>query len=258
MVHVVNTYTSSNQRENDRMSRARKTWNQIPLLMIRDDELARNSKTEFGDKKGMPFVRDLVELGFDTGAETVILTNADSCLVRDIKEYILGDTPATSRRVNLMKIPRIHYSRASLGHDGFHGIDLIVIPKWWWKEAKYPDLLMGYEGWDWVFRFMINNPIEPPIVYHEYHYEAYWVSCNDRGTLWNKYLCRKWAAASGRWDEISRFWDRLAGYPESFDSHETKYPQNHHPDREGQRSSDSGFGNAGGVLPVHRNPLNGI
>jgi hypothetical protein len=111
-----------------------------------------------------------------------------------------------SFRTDFKRVRRANKTLADLPRGmGYIGSDLFAFRPEWWLEvrAEFPDLLLGYEGWDFVMRKMMErsrfDPAEfPSFIYHEEH-AAYWKEHIDDapGQQHNRALAERWAAESG-------------------------------------------------------------
>lgn len=219
MLHVVNTYYHKDPKERARLDRAASTW-PSNTLKIPTEELDRNSKSELGDVRELPFIRDIINKAF-LYTDVVVLTNADSCLVVDWQDCIRvannrqPNTCFWSNRRNFSRFPKRRLTSGEIVHRGdpFEGIDLVVIPRVWWDKADYPDLVLGCEGWDFVFKFSRETAKLRDLVYHEYHYPPFWMANREcPGELHNKQLCHDWAKRQPDSAVIFRDWTSLETY----------------------------------------------
>jgi hypothetical protein len=223
IVHTACLYNSKNAMDNRRMARAAATW-RLPGLVdacCRDSDLVR-SGLDVGDSKRMPFLRDVVDWGF-RGQEvnTVVLTNADSMLVSDAMEYIqpavAGCGYAGRRDVYKEFSVQLSLHESMKRCDPFIGHDLFVISRSWWQDNKsgVPDLLMGYEGWDWCLKYVMGVQFKlPDLVYHTHHQYPHWYRnrLQAPGNLYNRSECKKWAITRPNYAVMCAEWRPLAEY----------------------------------------------
>ncbi len=226
LVHVTNRYDSKNQNERERNERARRTWyslygssaGMIKGLEVRD--LDRDA-TSIGEIKPVPFIKDLIEEGFKEG-DCVMFTNSDSCLCKETGAYVFQWLTVRgacfSSRRDMLKDQRVWLSQSQIMDRGekFVGVDLVAMTREWWEgnKAGYPDLLLSFEGWDWVFKFMMGKEFEtPPLVYHQMH-SPYWARHRGMspGQLWNRRLCYEWAKSRSDFETIKKGWKSLESY----------------------------------------------
>ncbi len=224
--HVVNTYRGFNQLDQERLARASDSWHKeyqngclIPNAVALDD-LPRTSKSYLNDSRELPFVRDLIDkCKWKKPNDFIMITNADTVFCQDTGlmfcAYLYGSPGINaiySHRKNFDKPIRKQLTFDQLMKRGekFVGIDLVCFSKQWWTENQdnYPDLLLGCEGWDWVFKFLIKRPTFYEVIYHEQHGTPEWL--NDRkygiSQQWNRANCWLWGNRQSNIEEIRRDW----------------------------------------------------
>lgn len=205
MVHVSNIVRSRNEEERKRLLRVFENWRQLivenPLLKtchVLSEQLARTSRN-IGDERTAPFVKDMIELGF-TRDDTVMLTNGDAHICRDVFDVIRRELPEggalCSNRRDFYK-PCRHWlstEENKLRGKDFEGLDCFIITKEWWKKNRdaVPDLLMGFQCWDWVMKFIINHKSSIELTYHEFHTPYWTLNKQCPGQLWNRKLTIEW------------------------------------------------------------------
>lgn len=228
--HTVNKFVSPNERDRERYARAEKTWWQLYGAsdgMIREahSKVYKRTAKDIGDQRDVPFIKDVIEVGIKRAGpdDAIMLTNADSQIVRDAGDWtvekLLDVGCCWSARRDMLKIHRTWLSQQEIMDRGepFIGVDLVAFTAKWWREHEYPDLLLGYEGWDWTFKFMMGELAEvPPLVYHEVHQEPYWHRHRKMapGQIHNRKLCDEWAKKRDDYDKLCTVWQSLAGYKE--------------------------------------------
>lgn len=228
--HTVNKFVSSNARDRERYARAEKTWWQLYGAsdgMIREAHSNRYRRTakDIGDARDVPFIKDVIEVGMKRAStdDAIMLTNGDSQIVADagdwIFEKLLSVGCCWSSRRDMLKIHRVWLKQQDIMDRGesFVGVDLVAFTVKWWTENQglYPDLLLGYEGWDWCFKFQMGAEAEvPPLVYHEVHQEPYWHRHRRMapGQIHNRRLCNEWAKARPDYSYLKDHWESLKGY----------------------------------------------
>lgn len=208
-------------------------------------EQTRSARSELGDEREVPFIKDVLNHVFSRHPECltkvltlakiptliesnpidkgilepdcILWTNSDCAFVKEWPEIIAKldlTKPWYSHRFNVMGRHKGQLGINYLESRGtyFCGVDAFLLPVDWWLDNRndYPDLLLGYEGFDWVMKFMINptagmdckqpgvGKIDPPIVYHEDHYTPYWLNhLHCPGSKYNQRLCLNWAKLVG-------------------------------------------------------------
>jgi hypothetical protein len=238
IVHVVNTYATVNKAENDRLQRAAWTWRRayndqgIFDRHVPTEALQRTSDVVLGDKRRLPFIKDMIEYIMDwsfpekirqkrplepqTSDCLIMLTNADTCLCSDVARNLEASHPLQySHRRNFTRFPKRILSSVDIAARGdkFDGVDMVAFTPRWWMENReqFPDLVLGCEGWDWVFKYWPGAVRIPDSVYHEYHYPPYWMAHrNSPAQRHNKRLVWQWAKP--RFDELIGEWPTLEEY----------------------------------------------
>lgn len=236
IVHVVNTYDAVSQEEALRNRRAELTWEEmsqrysgIGAYQHCFKRAYGRSSLDIGDKREVPFFRDVVSSAgqvIDSESDIVMLTNADSCLVKEAVDVVLerftfASTGAIwSPRLDVDKPMRVVLTQQQARDRGtdHRGLDLLAMTWKWWLEhrAEMPDTLLGYEGWDVIPILMLGDAgqIKPPIVYHEQHSGSYWFRNRTvaRGNLWNRSLIRQWLDDRGLFTKACQMWKGVAQY----------------------------------------------
>lgn len=211
------------EREEKRNNTASWTWEHLRAIdrgwmniVYREEDVIRNGST-IGDKRKLPFVKDMIDWAVSKSWEGSILclTNTDNCLTPEapyvIREHMVKGDCCYSRRVDVADA-KIPYTRDMLARSkSYAGKDLFAFTPDWWRRHRddFPDLLLGCEGWDHVMSVLMNASsehakIDPPIVYHERH-TPYWSRAprNDPGQAHNRRLCIQWAVKSGHKNHLT-------------------------------------------------------
>lgn len=218
LVHLVNWYNAKDMETRRRMSVARKCWEQSGMKLGLHRLASRDrSGLTVGDSKAVPFLRDVLDWGTDTlaGFDGVVFTNADVGLVREAQAVITKQLESVgccySFRVDFQRLDRPIETLAELSTgQPYCGADLFAFTPRWWIEhrSQIPDLLLGYEGWDFVMkRAMERSGFDPnsipPVIWHERHNSDWQTNLlTAKGNLHNRALCIKWAIANGERDEL--------------------------------------------------------
>jgi hypothetical protein len=222
IVHVWSAPSRDRMDENTlrRTAVARQSWRQeykmtgrwIPAPFKR--HLANRDSRSVGDSRSVPFIRDMIDQAIQSardGSDIIALTNADVCFTPGITGWILEAVPrqgaAFANRFDFPRIDRLCVSEADVLTSGirFHGTDAVFFTVDWWAlhGGEFPDMLLGREHWDEVFRQLIKryNGVElEAAIYHEKH-GAFWDSEQGKsvnlGNLYNKNLINEWFARTG-------------------------------------------------------------
>lgn len=204
---------SSTERRN---AFARNTWDKVyqtgNWISCRFSEKAakkygRTSRV-FGDTRSMPFIRDMINFAATLAADDndiIVLTNADICFVPDITKQILtaveehGSACGTRWNFQRLTTPIVSLHVLKSG-EWFAGTDIFCFTVKWWNDNKenFPDMVLGCECWDLVFRNLIRitKGVDLPYaIYHETH-KSYWFTngrlTSNPGNLHNRKLSRRW------------------------------------------------------------------
>lgn len=213
MIHCVDWYVASGPGENERNERASQTWRQLGpgwITVAHQLEPTQRSSRDLGDTRRLPYLRDVVEHGLKSAREQdcLVLTNADSNLVPETTEMV-GEAVAAygscySQRMDV-RIWKPMVAAELGGQRLYPGADLFAFTPAWWREhgRKWPDVLLGAEGWDFIARETVlrtGGVAVGPVVWHERH-RAFW---NDLRNIhanpaqqYNRRLCSEWAVENG-------------------------------------------------------------
>lgn len=226
IVHVSNVYHDADDTERQRLKRAHKTWHNLYMAyQIRRVHVTDPPRTaqDVGDPRNCPFVKDIIQAAVDICADhddLIVLTNSDACIVRDAIPLLenWGFEAAYSKRRNFRK-PLYYWMNAAeidLRGEKFEGVDLVAFTLGWWNDHKdqYPDMLMGYEAWDWIFKFMIGQKTPMDLVYHENHGTPGWLRGREiwKGQLHNRHLAKQWVDQRQDKDYIYSQWEGIRNY----------------------------------------------
>lgn len=171
------------------------------------EDFARSAQ-DVGDIRRIPYVNDAFAFGAGL-ADRVIFTNTDVGFLRDPFDWIasnldrFGCCYAHRRDFVSLFAPPVDETEGS----AYGGADLFAFTRGWLDLQEWPDMLLGYEGWDFVVKRSMNAsgfPIEPQyLLYHEEH-RPRWkqVMLTSHGQLHNRRVCAAWAKAHGHADEI--------------------------------------------------------
>lgn len=204
IVQVVDLYPPNDPEEHRRMERAKDSWDRQKVLDGHwgtwQHQRTRSSK-DFKDSRDLPFLKDMLDQAANRG-DIAVLTNSDTIVHPDAGEVI-------RERCN----PCCYSARSDITRSGdvigtYKGVDLIAVQSWWWKQNrnKYPDLLLGCEGWDaiiWMWFDEVNSKarIEPPIISHEIH-ASFWNQPENHidniGQRYNRALTTLWMIENGK------------------------------------------------------------
>jgi len=218
LVHTTSLYDPFDVETKRRFAVARATWDESYRVMQgrlipahQGIEQAPRSSLELGDARRLPYVRDFISFAFDAaqahGAEAVMITNADTCLIpslfENLFESLLKHGCYYSHRVDHQRIDAPLSEAEALKGAVFPGADLFAFTRSWWdaEQQEYPDLLFGAEAWDGVLKetMRLRGFIAcKPIVYHEMHGQ-YWAEnlLASPAQIHNRKLAHHWIEIHG-------------------------------------------------------------
>jgi hypothetical protein len=135
-------------------------WIDRPVL---DSEFTRNSGSELGEKKTVPFVNDLLQKGADEAGpnDVIVFTNDDTCVRPGLTRILLDEVPKCgaifgSRREHAKLMRPLTLEQMMKGYKHV-GADVFAFTRAWWDENKadFPDMLIGFEQFDLVLKKLI-------------------------------------------------------------------------------------------------------
>ncbi len=203
--HVVNRYEPKTLDEKRRHNFALGTWHYLYDLgvvssHIFQEDLTRTSKTELGDERELPFLKDLIEISITRhNPDLIILTNVDTCFVSSIASKLdeaMGQRPARiCKRINFPRLDKeIPYERMTEGKEAEYGYDLFCMERNFWETYKsyIPNVILGCHRWDMLLGDLIKILVPTAeiknIIYHENH-DFYWSKPENfllnKGQSWN-------------------------------------------------------------------------
>lgn len=228
--HAANLYKTNNERDRDRLVRAQKTWSW--LYSVNHDRikpaystLFNRSSSDLGDQRSIPFVKDVIAAAIAKCSEhdAVMLTNADSSLCQETADYVFQglfkNQCCYSSRMDMDKAYRVWLKQSEIKSRGqtFIGIDLVAFTRKWWEEhsTEYPDMLLGFSGWDFIFKFLMGEDKEiETVVYHEMHGIPEWhrTFYTSAGQNYNRRLAIEWVKKRPDFERIKKRWPSIVNY----------------------------------------------
>ena len=222
LIHVYSHHEPTDEGSIRRYKAASRTWkfqhdlgNMLSFAV--GDTSPRTSDKIVGDKRALPFVSDLIQVGVNiaTPGDLVCMTNNDTCLTRGFTDWMRSHPidagyvvrhdffhpiePTTAVLTNIDNLGRRHC-----------GADLLTVTPRWWNEHReiFPDMFLGYEAWDLIARelFQETQPNAPHVelpdmVYHEYH-ATFWSDQKNRyshpAQLYNLRIAKNFYRSRGR------------------------------------------------------------
>lgn len=224
LYHAANNYRSDNERDRERMDRAQQTW--AMMISVNSDRVRpaysrqyQRTAKDLGDQRAIPFVKDVIEVGIKKCSkhDAVMLTNADSSLCQETPDFVFDALfrwgCCFSSRMDMDKPHRgwLHHRDIVERGQPFVGVDLVAFTREWWlsNEDRYPDMLMGFSGWDWIFKYHIGVDREiPTVVWHEFHGVPLWHMqyYTSAGQQYNRRLAMEWVKSRPDYLEIKKKW----------------------------------------------------
>lgn len=165
MVLVYNDFKSSDPNVIERQDRAMKTWKLLPCRQYSFP--AERTSALIGDKRKVPFIRDMINGAISTGSESVIaITNTDISFDAKLYDKVMESCKEFGCYWA--------YRAVDSNKETDYGADFFAFTRAWWfqHEHLYPDLILGYYWWDDVFVRMMRwcgcTEMER-LYYHESH-----------------------------------------------------------------------------------------
>lgn len=186
IVLVHGHYTASLEREHP----AQATWPKLGARIL--SFVPKRSSEQLGDKRKMPFVREMIHEAFTTGPESIaVICNNDVKMGDGLREAIIESCAKFE----------CYWAYRTPGPGGAPdgGADLFALTRRWWHlhAPMIPDLLHGYRWWDQVLlRMMIWSGCreQARLYYHEPHGNDHRTRLGTPGAQWNENLGKQWEA----------------------------------------------------------------
>jgi len=162
-----------------------------------------------GDTAPVPFIRDMLDMAAVKGADDdlLVITNTDVGPVVDFEPRIQALFEKKKHDRNAIALLRASYTPGYTPLPPYsdlrngkidNGVDGIVVRKTWWKKYRdyFPDMLLGREAWDSVFRTLIKEShpsLEqdeyeiPYLICHEHHASHWQDGWNRRQNFGQKH-----------------------------------------------------------------------
>lgn len=192
ILHVFSSYPMD-EGARKRYDQASKTWTGYQLGLP-DSALRRGSY-------GVPFIKDMIRLGclHAEDSTVIILHNSDIQFFDPtharIVEAVRTKGSCYARRYDYHGEPR-EMTRSDT-FERYSGSDMFAFTKAWWKQnhEEFPDMVIGRETWDRVFREMVRLKGGADLtgeIYHARHTSHWEVNRGDKGNLYNRGLAVSW------------------------------------------------------------------
>lgn len=195
---------------------AYETWKNLlrtdPDLIMVDVGPFKRDSSSVGCSRRTAFVKDL----FDEGSRLARLHDADVLYINNDVAVVSSTTAAVreqlrrypcccGQRKDVPKFSAVLQDRHLQSQISNGGTDLFAFTSDWWDSVrgKFPDVLLGTEGWDFVMKCYIRSSgftKMPVVVYHENHC-SFWKRpenlTKSPAQVHNRKLCIEWAKQNG-------------------------------------------------------------
>jgi hypothetical protein len=147
----------------------------------------QNSR-QIGDPHALPFVKDMIEYGFQDGEDIVVVSNNDIRFVPQTKAAIQKSCDEFgcfwTQRLDDNGLP-----------DG--GCDTFAVTHWWWNlnVDVFPDFFLAARGWDAVLRELMETsgcPEGARVCFHTPHQNDHRQRLHTPAARWNEHLLNEW------------------------------------------------------------------
>lgn len=190
--------------ENKRTEFAQGTWGGAEIHRL---NLLRNA-ADIGCDRGCYYVKDVMDMSLVMSGDVFVYVNNDIALVENWKEHVLPAVKkygcAFSNRLNIPSFLPMNFHEVNSG-TAYCGADLFAFTPEWWKKQRdsFPDVVLGYEGWDFVMQWlMLRSGFQrlPTLCYHENH-ASFWSRPENLELHPAQKICRErlitWARNNG-------------------------------------------------------------
>jgi hypothetical protein len=190
------------QKTVDEENEIYKNW-----IIKREFDLKRDS-TSIGDIS-LPFVRDMIEIGMNEAEDDdiVVISNADILLIPKITEKIINICKNLgslySHRYDFEKIEKLLETENEITQGKkYLGCDFFAFSKKWWvsNEHLFPDMVLGREAWDMIYRRAIKENGGGELdrsTYHIMHESPWAINREAPGNSHNLVLADNWTCKYG-------------------------------------------------------------
>lgn len=156
----------------------------VTRLTVEPGHTPRNATT-IGEKRDMPFVRDVFDYATKFAADTdwLVFTNRDICVSPELLLAVFNQCGDCfySHRMDSKRLERTLKEAEIRQLRPYPGADLFAFKAGWWRKHRgmMPDMLVGFEAWDsvlWRIMDLTNGGTRAdytPLIYHEWH-ESHW------------------------------------------------------------------------------------
>lgn len=192
MILAYQDYTPHDASVRDRVSIAFKTWEAsgARLFPYRGEMDSR----EIGDHRGCPFVADVIDAGFASGHEQILIISNN--------DIIFGEGLGDAIRQSCLNYHCYWaYRVPHLGGEPDGGLDLFAMTRGFWRMIRhhFPDLLLGYYYWDQIMAKLMKwsgCPEGARLYFHTAH-PGIETRQQSPGQLYNIATAKKWLKENG-------------------------------------------------------------
>lgn len=212
IIYVIFQSPTEDQNTIDRVNLAQKSIEEENSIyknwIINKNPILKRNATEIQDKP-LPFVREMIKIGMDMAKEEdmIVISNADICVMPKITEKIIdlceNFGALYSHRYDFNVLNELLKKEEEINKGvKYLGCDFFAFSKKWWKKYGFvfPDMILGREAWDMIYRRAIkeNGGIElDKATYHQIHQSPWAVHRDSTGNSHNLSLAHQWTSLYG-------------------------------------------------------------
>lgn len=178
-------------------------------VAVNEAKLNRTAKTQLGDPRALPFLRELLDIGvwYAKLYDIVCFTNDDVLFAPGLTDTLLHvEHCAWASRHEFIRLPVQPTCLDIIGGRKHCGADLFAFTPAWWRAHRrdYPDMVVGCEAVDLVMRKLMaaTGGVElHAALAHEEHASWWQTHRGDPAARHNRQLAGEWLAKRGlTWD----------------------------------------------------------
>jgi hypothetical protein len=179
-------------------------WEPAPVWY--NKEIPRNSQTQLGDPRPVPFIKDVLEMGIrrtNHDDDLFVISNSDvgfsPGLTERLRRLVLAKGSAYCYRFDHPKIAKPLNYLETVSGDTCGGLDLFAFTRKWVQQhfSKLPDMVFGRTMWDLVYRDLVKKTGGGELYggcWHEDH-SSFWKAEKDNpGNTHNIAVAEEWRA----------------------------------------------------------------
>lgn len=215
LIHLTQDWTPEDPKSAARESQARATWEQFYTSgeIVKEVFNPGDYRTalDFGEAKvNSPMIVDVVDdFTKRHPRDVIVFSNSDiaafPCVPDAIRENVNLYGCFYSARIDLEKLPEpLVPENIPTGNTIYSGADLFAFTSEWWNQhrERIPDILMAFEGSDFVLKALMREsgfiPGSPCIAHVTHEDSSNWKFNNKRpGQIHNRAACKAWAEENG-------------------------------------------------------------